>query len=108
MRVEFNKVVKKYGAKKALDIPAWSLEDGEVVGLVGSNGAGKTTFFNLITGFDDANEGKWSFNGRQVAGMAPYRLARIGMVRTFQLTKALAKMSVLDNMRKREPFWRKV
>ena len=67
--------------------------------LIGPNGAGKTTFFNLLTGFDQADEGNWSFDGKEVGGTAPHKLAHIGMVRTFQLTKALSKMTVLDNMR---------
>ena len=64
-----------------------------------SNGAGKTTFFNLLTGFDTPDSGDWTFNGRKLAGVAPYKVARLGMVRTFQLTKALSRLTVLDNMR---------
>lgn len=92
-------VRRSFGGLTAVDVEHVEIQRGAITALIGPNGAGKTTFFNVITGFDDADEGKWSFNGRQVAGMAPYRLARIGMVRTFQLTKALSRMTVMDNMR---------
>jgi neutral amino acid transport system ATP-binding protein len=92
-------VRRSFGGLTAVDVEHVEIQRGAITALIGPNGAGKTTFFNLITGFDDVNEGKWTFNGRQVSGMAPYRLARIGMVRTFQLTKALSRMTVIDNMR---------
>ena len=92
-------VRRSFGGLTAVDVEHVEIQRGAITALIGPNGAGKTTFFNLITGFDDANEGKWTFNDRQVAGTAPYRLARIGMVRTFQLTKALSRMTVIDNMR---------
>ena len=92
-------VRRTFGGLTAVNVEHVEIQRGAITALIGPNGAGKTTFFNLITGFDAANEGTWSFNGRQVAGTAPYRLARIGMVRTFQLTKALSRMTVMDNMR---------
>ena len=92
-------VTRRFGGLTAVDVEHVEIQRGAITALIGPNGAGKTTFFNLITGFDKADEGKWTFNGRQVAGTAPYRLARIGMVRTFQLTKALSRMTVIDNMR---------
>ena len=91
-------VRRAFGGLTAVDVEHVEIQRGAITALIGPNGAGKTTFFNLITGFDAANEGSWTFNGRQVAGTAPYRLARIGMVRTFQLTKALSRMTVMDNM----------
>jgi len=60
---------------------------------------GKTTLFNLLTGFDKPQEGRWTFSGRDVTGLAAYRVARLGMVRTFQLTKSLALLSVIENMK---------
>ena len=92
-------VRRSFGGLTAVNVEHVEIQRGAITALIGPNGAGKTTFFNLITGFDDANEGTWTFNDRQVAGTAPYRLARIGMVRTFQLTKALSRMTVIDNMR---------
>jgi branched-chain amino acid transport system ATP-binding protein len=72
---------------------------GGLTGLIGPNGAGKTTFFNLLTGFDQPDEGSWSFNGTDLKGMSAYRVARLGMVRTFQLTKVLSRLTVIENMR---------
>jgi neutral amino acid transport system ATP-binding protein len=72
---------------------------GAITALIGPNGAGKTTFFNLLTGFDKPDAGKWSLDGQSLAGVPAYRVARRGMVRTFQLTKALSLLSVLENMR---------
>ncbi len=92
-------VRRSFGGLTAVNVEHVEIQRGAITALIGPNGAGKTTFFNLITGFDDADEGTWTFNDRQVAGTAPYKLARIGMVRTFQLTKALSRMTVIDNMR---------
>ncbi|UJA21889.1 ABC transporter ATP-binding protein [Thermoleophilia bacterium SCSIO 60948] len=72
--------------------------EGSITALIGPNGAGKTTFFNTITGFYRADGGTATFEGRRTLGRPPYLIARMGMVRTFQITKALARMSVLDNM----------
>src|SRR5690606_6952975 len=63
------------------------------------NGAGKTTFFNLITGFDEVTAGTFQFKGEALEGVPAYKVARKGLVRTFQLTKALSKLSVIDNMK---------
>ena len=70
-----------------------------ITGLIGPNGAGKTTFFNLLTGFDRPDAGDWSFNGRSLKGIPAYRVSRLGMVRTFQLTKVLSRLTVIENMR---------
>src|SRR5919205_1073748 len=71
---------------------------GGLTGLIGPNGAGKTTLFNLLTGFDQPNTGTWSFNGKPLGKLAPHQVARLGVVRTFQLTKALSRLTVLQNM----------
>src|SRR5690606_13511305 len=75
------------------------IQRGLITALIGPNGAGKTTLFNLLTGFDRPDEGEWSFNGTPLTGLPAYKIARRGMVRTFQLTKALARLTVLENMR---------
>ncbi len=89
---------RSFGGLTAVDIDHLEIERGIVTALIGPNGAGKTTLFNLITGFDRADRGRWEFNGQMVTSPSPDRLARRGMVRTFQLTKSLAKLSVLQNM----------
>jgi neutral amino acid transport system ATP-binding protein len=70
-----------------------------ITALIGPNGAGKTTLFNLLTGFDNPDTGEWSFDGKPLNGVPAYKVARRGMVRTFQLTKVLSKLTVIENMR---------
>jgi neutral amino acid transport system ATP-binding protein len=92
-------VVRRFGGLTAVDVDHLEIQRGVITALIGPNGAGKTTFFNLLTGFDKPNEGTWSFEGKNLAGVPAFKVARRGMVRTFQLTKALSRMTVLDNMR---------
>ena len=92
-------VARRFGGLTAVDVEHLEVQRGVITALIGPNGAGKTTFFNLLTGFDRPNEGSWSFEGKDLGGVAAHRVARRGMVRTFQLTKALSKLTVLDNMR---------
>ncbi|MEW6582589.1 MAG: ABC transporter ATP-binding protein [Actinomycetota bacterium] len=74
------------------------VRDGSITALIGPNGAGKTTLFNVVSGFLRPDRGTVRFAGRDIAGMPPHRIARLGVVRTFQLTRVLGKMSVLDNV----------
>jgi neutral amino acid transport system ATP-binding protein len=92
-------VTRQFGGLKAVDVAHLEIPRGKITALIGPNGAGKTTLFNLLTGFDKPNTGTWSFEGKQLAGVAPHKVARWGMVRTFQLTKALSLLTVIDNMR---------
>ncbi|MDQ3886100.1 MAG: ABC transporter ATP-binding protein [Actinomycetota bacterium] len=92
-------VTRSFGGLKAVDVEHLEIQRGCITGLIGPNGAGKTTLFNLLTGFDRPDTGSWTFEGRSLSGFPPHRVARRGVVRTFQLTKALAKLTVLDNMR---------
>jgi neutral amino acid transport system ATP-binding protein len=92
-------VVRRFGGLTAVDVAHVEIQRGSITALIGPNGAGKTTFFNLLTGFDRADNGSWTFNGNSLSGMAAYKVARRGMVRTFQLTKALSKLTVMENMR---------
>jgi branched-chain amino acid transport system ATP-binding protein len=96
-------VIRRFGGLVAVDVVHLEVQRGSITALIGPNGAGKTTLFNLLTGFDRPDTGVWTFNGRIVSGLPPYRVARRGMVRTFQLTKALSKLTVLDNMRLAAP-----
>lgn len=91
-------VVKTFGGLTAVNVDHLEVQRGSITALIGPNGAGKTTFFNLITGFDRPNRGRVTLDGDQITGVPPHRLAKRGMVRTFQLTKALSRMSVIDNM----------
>jgi neutral amino acid transport system ATP-binding protein len=92
-------VVRQFGGLTAVNVAHLEIQRNSITALIGPNGAGKTTLFNLLTGFDRAEAGAWTFERRVISGLPPHRLARAGMVRTFQLTKALAKLTVLDNMR---------
>lgn len=92
-------VRRSFGGVNAVDVEHVEVQKHVITALIGPNGAGKTTFFNLMTGFDKPDTGSWVFDGTPLAGVAASRVAKSGMVRTFQLTKALARMTVLDNMR---------
>ncbi len=92
-------VRRTFGGLTAVDVDHVEIQRGVITGLIGPNGAGKTTFFNLLTGFDRPDAGDWSFNGKSLRGVPAYRVARLGMVRTFQLTKVLSRLTVLENMR---------
>jgi branched-chain amino acid transport system ATP-binding protein len=89
---------RSFGGVRAVDVEHLEIPRGLITGLIGPNGAGKTTLFNLLTGFDTPDEGDWTFDGTSTAGWPAYRVARAGMVRTFQLTKALSRMTVLENL----------
>ncbi len=92
-------ITRQFGGLKAVDVEHIEIQRGVITALIGPNGAGKTTLFNLLTGFDVPETGKWSFNGRSLQRVPSYKVARMGMVRTFQLTKVLAKLTVIENMR---------
>ena len=95
-------IVRQFGGVTAVDVEHLEVQRGIITALIGPNGAGKTTFFNLITGFDrptSAGKGAhWSFEGRTMDRTSASNVARAGMVRTFQLTKSLNRMTVMDNM----------
>ncbi|MBC3191568.1 ABC transporter ATP-binding protein [Pseudonocardia sp. C8] len=92
-------VTRTFGGLTAVDVTHLEFQRGAITGLIGPNGAGKTTLFNLLTGFDRADTGTWVYEGAPLQKLPPHRVARLGVVRTFQLTKALAGMTVMDNMR---------
>jgi len=91
-------VTRRFGGLTAVAVDHLEIQRGVITALIGPNGAGKTTLFNVLTGFDKANGGTWTFDGTRFDGLVSHVVARRGVVRTFQLTKALARMSVLDNM----------
>jgi len=91
-------VSKAFGGLKAVNQVSFAVSAGEIVGLIGPTGAGKTTVFNLISGYDPPTEGNISFNGREIGGRKPFELAAMGIGRTFQIVKPFAGLSVLDNV----------
>jgi neutral amino acid transport system ATP-binding protein len=95
-------ITRHFGGMTAVNVEHLEVQRGIITALIGPNGAGKTTFFNLITGFDKPSSAKtgahWAFDGRTLDKTSASSVARAGMVRTFQLTKALSRMTVIDNM----------
>jgi neutral amino acid transport system ATP-binding protein len=91
-------VRRVFGGLTAVDVDHLEIPRAGITALIGPNGAGKSTLFNIITGFDKPDAGTWTFDGRRIDGMRPHRIARRGLVRSFQLTRALSKLTVLDNM----------
>jgi branched-chain amino acid transport system ATP-binding protein len=89
---------RSFGGLRAVDVDHLEIQRQTVTSIIGPNGAGKTTFFNLLTGFDKPDSGDWHLNGGPLIGIPTYQVARRGMVRTFQLTKALPRLTVLQNM----------
>lgn len=92
-------VRRTFGGLTAVDVAHLEIPKGAITALIGPNGAGKTTLFNLLTGFDKPDAGTWTFQGRSISGMPAFKVARLGQVRTFQLTKALGLLTVLENMK---------
>jgi branched-chain amino acid transport system ATP-binding protein len=92
-------ISRSFGGVKAVDVEHLEIPRNAITALIGPNGAGKTTLFNLLSGFDQPDSGEWSFNGRSLAGIPAWKAARRGQVRTFQLTKVLQKLTVLDSMK---------
>ena len=92
-------VSRSFGGINAVDVEHLEIPRHKITALIGPNGAGKTTLFNLLTGFDTPNSGTWQFEGHDLAGISSYKVARMGMVRTFQLTKVMGKLTVMENMR---------
>ena len=93
-----DRVSKSYGGVRALDGVSFSLEPGELVAMIGPNGAGKTTCFNLLNGQLAPDAGEISLDGRSLAGLAPRRIWRLGVGRTFQITQTFGSMSVRENV----------
>ncbi|AZU64678.1 ABC transporter ATP-binding protein [Neobacillus mesonae] len=89
----------RFGGLKAVSEVNLELLKGELVGLIGPNGAGKTTFFNLLTGVYVPTEGSISLDGEKLNGLAPYRITKKGISRTFQNIRLFSDLTVLDNVK---------
>ncbi|ADB57272.1 ABC transporter ATP-binding protein [Archaeoglobus profundus] len=95
--LEVEGVTKRFGALVALDNVSFKV-NGKRLGIIGPNGAGKTTLFNVISGFLKPNSGKIWFNGKDITGLRPSKIAEMGLVRTFQLLKVFKSLTVQENL----------
>ena len=96
--LEVTNLKKSFGGLQAVNVQSIKLKKNELTSIIGPNGAGKTTFFDLISGFQDGDDGKVILNDKNITKSQSYTIARLGMVRTFQLTKVFDRMTVLENM----------
>ncbi len=96
--LEINHVSKFFGGLAAVSDVSFSVEAGSIMGLIGPNGAGKTTLFNCITGYYPPSRGEVFFHGRRMNGLDPDKVCMLGMVRTWQKVRPLARLSVVDNV----------
>lgn len=96
--IKTENVTKRFGELVAVDRVNYVLHENEVAGIVGSNGAGKTTFFNLVTGYYPPDEGMIRYKGEDVTHLSPEKRVEMGMMRTFQLTSTFDNLTVVDNL----------
>jgi branched-chain amino acid transport system ATP-binding protein len=96
--LDIRNLTRSFGALTAVRDVTLSVQLGELVGLIGPNGAGKSTFYNLIAGVLAPTSGDILFNGRPISGWKPYRVARAGIARTFQIPKPYRHLSVIENV----------
>jgi branched-chain amino acid transport system ATP-binding protein len=97
--LEVRGLTKRYLGLMAVDDLSYRVEAGSIVGLIGPNGSGKSTSIDCISGFQPADGGEWLLDGRPLAGLAPHRIARAGLTRTFQTVRAYDELSLLENLR---------
>jgi len=91
-------ISKRFGGLTALSLVDFHLNDGDIVGLIGPNGSGKTTLFNVISGLVRPDSGAITFRGRPIAGLAPHKIAAMGIGRTFQIVRPLMELTLLENV----------
>jgi ABC-type branched-subunit amino acid transport system ATPase component len=96
--LKIDRVSKSFGGIKALDSATFSLNAGELVGLIGPNGSGKTTLINILSGHLLCDSGSVELDGKAITGLRPEALARLGVLRMFQLTRSFPRMSAFDNL----------
>lgn len=98
MKLEIRNLVKQFGGITALNGVSLELDGAELVGLIGPNGSGKSTLVNTIGGIHRPTDGEIWLNGAKISGMKPHQVARRGIGRTFQVTRAFRRMTVLENL----------
>jgi branched-chain amino acid transport system ATP-binding protein len=98
MILQSHDLVKSFGGVTAINHLSLEVEKGTVFGIIGPNGSGKTTFFNLVTGMFPVTSGKVTFDGRNITGLRPHQIAELGIGRTFQIPAPFTKMTVLENV----------
>ncbi len=96
--LEVRDLTKDFGGLRAVNRCSFTVEPGSITALIGPNGAGKTTVFNLITGLLRPTSGRIYFQGRDITGLPPHRITRLGIARTFQISRELAELTVLENV----------
>jgi branched-chain amino acid transport system ATP-binding protein len=96
--LEVRGLTKRYLGLTAIDQLSYQVEAGSVIGLIGPNGSGKSTSIDCISGFQSADAGEWFLDGRPLAGLAPHRISRAGLTRTFQTVRAYDELSLLENL----------
>ncbi len=96
--LEVHNVSKAFGGIRALDACSITVEQGTITGLIGPNGSGKTTLFNIITGYERVDTGAVTFHGKPITNAPPDKVFRLGIGRTFQLTRIFPRLTVLENM----------
>ncbi len=96
--LRLDKIFKSFGGLQVLSEVDLALEQEEIVGIIGPNGAGKSTLFNVITSIYKPNKGEVYLRGQRITGLAPHKICRIGIARTFQLIRTFLGMTVLENV----------
>ena len=96
--LEVKNLKKTFGGLKAVDVEHLSFNKNELTSVIGPNGAGKTTFFDLVSGFQQGDTGEIYFKNKKITKTQPYKISRLGLIRTFQLTKVFDRMTVLENL----------
>lgn len=96
--LECSGVVKDFGGLRALDNLDFEVEEGVIVGLIGPNGSGKTTFLNIVTGLLKVSAGEILYKGEQITGLKPHQIAARGVIRTFQITSIFSNLTAEENI----------
>ena len=96
--LEVSNLNKQFGGVKAVDSVSFELKQGEILGIIGPNGSGKTTLVNLITGFIKPGSGRVLYQGKEITGWMPYKIADLGIARTFQMVKPFYQLPAFKNL----------